>query len=167
MTSVYIYILYFLLNNIKCWNLNFFFVNCLQICTTPCLAPTFLCWPCIFFQYSLSLSLSVVPLITSNFVATLYINYCNDFDIIATIFFFFFVINIFCCSESNQHTNNTSELRRGREAESVERVSCDLCWAATTMREKGKDERVIERVRKRSGQCCDGDEGERQRWKSD
>ena len=31
-----------------------------------------------------------------------------------------------------------------------QRVSCDLGWAATTTRERGRDERVIERVRKRS-----------------
>ena len=34
--------------------------------------------------------------ITSNLIATLHINYCNDSDVIATIFFI--VINIFCCS---------------------------------------------------------------------
>ena len=37
-------------------------------------------------------------LITSNFIATLSINYCNDFDVIVTIFFV--VINIFCCSDT-------------------------------------------------------------------
>ena len=31
-----------------------------------------------------------------------------------------------------------------------QRVSCDLGWAATVTRERGRDERVIERVRKRS-----------------
>ena len=36
-----------------------------------------------------------------------------------------------------------------------------------TTREKGRDERVIERVRKRSGLSCDDNKGERQRQKSD
>ena len=36
-------------------------------------------------------------LIASNLIATLRINYCNDFDVIATIFFV--IINIFCCSD--------------------------------------------------------------------
>ena len=38
----------------------------------------------------------VVQPITSNFIATLCINYCNDSDVIAMVFFV--VINFFCCS---------------------------------------------------------------------